>query len=288
MFSGTSDESKFRIVDYLFRHHADSGELLSVEAGEPMAICPEVQNDLNTPFISKDGRYVAAYTSPVAGNAYASGASLKVYEITSTDPANHTTSCRSVADVGFAAGKADFSFDNSMLTFHSSQGAYLTPFVNGGLPTGTITDIFVARLVPAEMRDSVARLNDLRQQHNRIRAQVPWLKAEWVLLLMGFLLFTVLGATWVGLYISRGITVPIQRLAEGTLEIRRGHLEHQVQWKGVDELVGLRQHILEQALALALFSEAGRLDGCVHQPREIVQLVRLHLILQRLQMMNRG
>ena len=145
MFSGTSDESKFRIVDYLFRHHADSEELLSVEASEPMAICPEVQNDLNTPFISKDGRYVAAYTSPVAENAYSSGASLKVYEITSTDPANHTMSCREVADVGFAAGKADFSFDNSMLTFHSSQGAYLTPFVNGGLPTGTITDVFVAR-----------------------------------------------------------------------------------------------------------------------------------------------
>jgi hypothetical protein len=145
MFSGTSDESDFRIVDYLFRHHADSGELLSVEAGEPMAICPEIQNDLNTPFISKDGRYVAAYTSPVAENAYSSGASLKVYEITSTDPATHTTSCREVADVGFAAGKADFSFDNSMLTFHSSQGSYLTPFVNGGLPGGTITDVFVAR-----------------------------------------------------------------------------------------------------------------------------------------------
>ncbi len=146
MFSGTGDESRFRIADYLFRHHADSGELLGVEASAPMAICPEVQNDLNTPFISKDGRYVAAYTSPVAGNAYTSGASLKVYEITSTDPTAGTTTCAPVADLGFAAGKADFSFDNSMLTFHSSQGAYLTPFVNGGLPEGTITDVFVARL----------------------------------------------------------------------------------------------------------------------------------------------
>ncbi len=110
--------------------------------------------------------------------------------------------------------------------------------------------LFVARLVPAEMRDSVARLNDLRQQHNRIRAQVPWLKAEWVLLLMGFLLFTVLGATWVGLYISRGITVPIQRLAEGTLEIRRGHFEHQVEWKGVDELAMLVEGFNDMARAL--------------------------------------
>ncbi|MEM7414985.1 MAG: hypothetical protein AAF389_05765 [Gemmatimonadota bacterium] len=145
MFSGTADESRFRIVDYLFRHHADSGELLAVEPSAPMVICPAVENDLNTPFISKDGRYVAAYTSPEAGNSWTAGASLKVFEITGTDASAGTTTCREVADVGFAAGKADFSFDNRQLTFHLSQGAYLTPFVNGGLPEGTITDVMVAR-----------------------------------------------------------------------------------------------------------------------------------------------
>jgi len=146
MFSGGHDESNFRIADYLFRHNADSGELLSVTPSEPMAICPMVQNDLNTPFISKDGRYVAAYTSETAGNSYTHGSSLKVFEITSTNPTMGTTTCEQVADLGFAAGKADFSFDGSMLTFHLSQGTYLTPFVNGGLPAGTITDVMVARL----------------------------------------------------------------------------------------------------------------------------------------------
>ena len=63
-----------------------------------------------------------------------------------TDPAAGTTTCDPVADLGFAAGKADFSFDGSLLTFHLSQGAYLTPFVNGGIPEGTITDVVVARL----------------------------------------------------------------------------------------------------------------------------------------------
>ncbi|MDA1102247.1 MAG: hypothetical protein O2956_01435, partial [Gemmatimonadetes bacterium] len=146
MFSGTADQSGFRVVDYLFRHNADSGALLGVEASEPMAVCPAVQNDLNTPFISKDGRYIAAYTSEVAGNAFATGASLKIFEITGADPSAGTMACTEVADVGFPAGKADFSFDGSMLTFHLSQGAYLTPFVNGGLPSSTITDVVVARL----------------------------------------------------------------------------------------------------------------------------------------------
>lgn len=155
MFSGTGDESQFRIVDYAFGHDRASGELLDVVPSDPMAVCPAVQNDLNTPFISKDGRYVAAYTSEVAGNAYAPGASLKIYEITATDPEAGTTTCAPVADLGFAAGKADFSFDGSMLTFHLSQGAYLTPFVNGGLPSPTITDVMVARLT----RDADGRID---------------------------------------------------------------------------------------------------------------------------------
>lgn len=146
MFSGTGHESRFRIVDYVFAHDASDGRLLDVTPSAPMAICPAVQNDLNTPFISKDGRYVAAYTSENAGNEYSPGSSLKVFEITATDPSAGTTSCEPVLDLGFAAGKADFSFDGSMLTFHLSQGAYLTPFVNGGIPEGTITDVMVARL----------------------------------------------------------------------------------------------------------------------------------------------
>ncbi|MDH3270019.1 MAG: hypothetical protein OEN56_01725 [Gemmatimonadota bacterium] len=155
MFSGTSDQTQFRIVDYLFEHDASTGALHGVTPSDPMTVCPEVQNDLNTPFISKDGRYVAAYTSEQSGNRYSPGASLKIFELTGTDPGRGTTSCDEVVDLGFAAGKADFSFDNSMLAFHLSQGAYLTPFVNGGLPGNTITDVMVARLERDEAGDIV-------------------------------------------------------------------------------------------------------------------------------------
>lgn len=48
--------------------------------------------------------------------------------------------------LGFAAGKADFSFDGSQLVFHISKHDYLTPFVNGGLKAPAITDIVVVDL----------------------------------------------------------------------------------------------------------------------------------------------
>jgi two-component system nitrogen regulation sensor histidine kinase NtrY len=119
--------------------------------------------------------------------------------------------------------------------------------------------LLVARAVPAEVRDGVSRLNAKRQEYNRLRAQVPWLKAEQALLFMGFALFTLLGATWLGIYLAQGITVPIQRLAEGTVEIRKGNLRHEVQWTGSDELAVLVEGF--NAMARDLSVKAQEVEG---------------------------
>jgi hypothetical protein len=145
MFSGTRDEAQFRIVDYDFVRDRSSRKL-SVTPSEPMRLCREIPNDLNTPFISKDGKYIVSYTSTSAEPEYTKGSSLKLFRISEIDPKAGTTSCEEVADFGFTAGKADFSFDNSLLTFHISQGGYLTPFINGGLDSPTITDVVVVNL----------------------------------------------------------------------------------------------------------------------------------------------
>jgi hypothetical protein len=149
MFSGSTQPAMpgFRIVDYTFVRKAGA---LTVTPTSPMRLCPQITRDLATPFISKDGRYVAAHDDSKDGQS----ASLKIFEILSTDPAGETSTCAERADLGFAAGKADFSFDGSMLAFHISKYDYLTPFVTGGLRAPTITDIVVIDLV----RDTAGRL----------------------------------------------------------------------------------------------------------------------------------
>jgi hypothetical protein len=107
-----------------------------------MRLCPQITRDLSTPFISKDGRYVIAHD----GGTETEPGTLKIFEITGLDPAGQTTTCERRVDFGFAAGKADFSFDGSRVTFHISKHGYLTPFVNGGLVAPTITDVVVADL----------------------------------------------------------------------------------------------------------------------------------------------
>lgn len=142
MFSGSTTPAMpgFRIVDYAV---TSTSRGVTVTPTEPMRLCPEITRDLATPFISKDGRYVAAHDDGRPGQA----ASLKVFEITAVDPARQTSSCALRVDLGFAAGKADFSFDNAQLTFHISKHDYLTPFVSGGLRAPAITDVVVVDLV---------------------------------------------------------------------------------------------------------------------------------------------
>ena len=149
MFSGSTTPKMpgFRVVDYTF---TTANGALTVTPTVPMRLCPQITRDLATPFISKDGRYVIAHDDSVPG----APASFKIFEITATDPAAQTTSCAVRADFGFAAGKADFSFDGRQVVFHISKHDYLTPFVSGGLNAPAITDVVVADLV----RDGAGRI----------------------------------------------------------------------------------------------------------------------------------
>lgn len=140
MFSGSRKPAPpgFRIVDYTFTRR---GGTVQVRPSRAMRLCPEIVNDMATPFISKDGRYVAAHEGAADGRP-----SLKIFEITGVQPAAQTTSCRQVVDFGFVAGKADFSYDNSALTFHIAVHDYLTAFIDGGLAAPIMTDVVVADL----------------------------------------------------------------------------------------------------------------------------------------------
>jgi len=154
IFSGTMNDTGFRMADYRFE---SSGGELTVTPSEPIPLCPEIKNDLMTPFISKDGQYVAAYTSPIAEEQYAAGASLKIYRITDVNYDRGLAACEEVVDFGFPAGKADFSFDDNTLAFHISNVSYLAVFVDRGKVYGQSdeagilnTDVMVANLTRDE------------------------------------------------------------------------------------------------------------------------------------------
>jgi two-component system nitrogen regulation sensor histidine kinase NtrY len=62
------------------------------------------------------------------------------------------------------------------------------------------------------------------------------IKNSYILTLLLITLVIIFAATWFGLYLAKGITVPIQQLAEGTHAVAQGNWDYQIEASGDDEI----------------------------------------------------
>jgi PAS domain S-box-containing protein len=96
--------------------------------------------------------------------------------------------------------------------------------------------LYVARILPS---DFLSRYSEIRTQTETYARQKQGLRAYKRDVLLGLFLFTaILGfsTTWVALFLSKQVTVPIQALAEATREISRGNFDYRIDVKAQDEL----------------------------------------------------
>src|SRR5881296_27965 len=84
-----------------------------------------------------------------------------------------------------------------------------------------------------------ARVRGISQSFREFK-QLKLLKAPikgiYILLFLLMTLIVVFSFTWFGLYLARGITGPIEQLAEGTREVAAGNLAYKVQARADDEI----------------------------------------------------
>ena len=84
-----------------------------------------------------------------------------------------------------------------------------------------------------------ARLRNITkafQEYKQLRLLKNPIKGIYILLFLLMTLIIVFSATWFGLYLARGITEPIQMLAEGTREVAAGNLAYKVEVRADDEI----------------------------------------------------
>jgi two-component system nitrogen regulation sensor histidine kinase NtrY len=93
---------------------------------------------------------------------------------------------------------------------------------------GTVLDPEIAG-----MSESLVRAY---QNYRQLEVQKPEIKASYVLLILMVTLVILLTSSWVGLYLARRVTVPIEALAEGTRRVADGDLGHRVDVAADDEL----------------------------------------------------
>ena len=74
------------------------------------------------------------------------------------------------------------------------------------------------------------------EEYEQLKLQKQKIQKTWVSIYLTISLLIIFSAVWIGLYLARGITDPIQKLAEGTEAVSAGELDHRVEVEATDEL----------------------------------------------------
>jgi len=98
--------------------------------------------------------------------------------------------------------------------------------------TVVVAGIVVDPLLAEQTRE----LREAYFAYRQLDAQRDNLEASHLLTFLMVTLLILLASSWVGLYLARRVTVPIQALAEGTRRIGLGDLDHRVEVAADDEL----------------------------------------------------
>jgi two-component system nitrogen regulation sensor histidine kinase NtrY len=96
--------------------------------------------------------------------------------------------------------------------------------------------LYVARKIPSDYLDRAAEIQAQTQTYEEQKQHLRAYKREILGVLSLITLLLLFATTWVALFLSKQVTVPIQALAEATREISRGNFDHQIDVQAQDDL----------------------------------------------------
>jgi two-component system, NtrC family, nitrogen regulation sensor histidine kinase NtrY len=96
--------------------------------------------------------------------------------------------------------------------------------------------LYVARRMPSDYLERYSEIQTQTQTYDQQKQHLRAYKREIILGLVLFTLMLLFVTTWLSLFLSKQVTVPIQALAEATREISRGNFDHQIGVQAQDDL----------------------------------------------------
>ncbi|HEY7716419.1 MAG TPA: ATP-binding protein [Candidatus Binatia bacterium] len=101
--------------------------------------------------------------------------------------------------------------------------------------------VVVDYYVPKSISKRAVQISQSYEQYKYLTFLKTPVKNSYLLTMLLITLVIIFAATWCGIYLSRGITVPIQKLAEGTHEVAQGNWDYQIEGGRDDEIGVLMQ-----------------------------------------------
>lgn len=138
---------------------------------------------------------------------------------------------------GTSAGAGAFE-PKLVRTLHSGAEVWQSGtelYAAGGVPTGSGT-LYAGRSLPANFLTRYGEIENETLTYAQQKQHVRAYKREILFALLLITLLLLFTTTWVALFLSKQVTVPIQALAEATREISRGNFDHRIDVQAQDEL----------------------------------------------------
>lgn len=113
--------------------------------------------------------------------------------------------------------------------------------IRGGVPVYSqdrriLGVVVVDYYVPKSLTKRALQISRSYEQHKHLAILQKPVQNSYLLTLLLITLVIIFSATWFGLYLAKGITVPIQRLAEGTHQVAQGNWDYHIETVGDDEI----------------------------------------------------
>ena len=102
-----------------------------------------------------------------------------------------------------------------------------------GTALGTVV---IETLIPQPLVAKLEGISSAFEEYNQLKTFKNPIKGGYILSFLIITLLIIFSATWFGFYMARGITVPIQKLAEGTQAVAQGNLDFTIDVEAGDEL----------------------------------------------------
>ena len=103
-------------------------------------------------------------------------------------------------------------------------------------PKVVIGYVMASYYFPVSLVDKINVISKASEEYRQLKLLKAPIKAGYIITLFIVLLLIIFSATWFGIYLAKGITVPIQDLAEATRKIAQGDLNHQIAIVADDEI----------------------------------------------------
>ncbi|MBN2408388.1 MAG: HAMP domain-containing protein, partial [Candidatus Aminicenantes bacterium] len=94
----------------------------------------------------------------------------------------------------------------------------------------------VGKFFPQSFTQKLTTINAYVERYSLLAPQKITVKTFYIFILMFITLLIIFAASWSGLHLAKGITVPIEKLAQATKEVSRGNLNVRVEDAATDEL----------------------------------------------------